>query len=74
MIGWPSYQIGAAYSYVYPHLFLKKAYCLIAYAIDQDPYFRLSIDVAKKLKLLSPCSIIGKFIPPLTGSERKMST
>ena len=74
MIGWPSYQIGAAFSDVYPHLFRKKAYCLIPYAIDQDPYFRLSRDVAKKLKLLSPCSIIGKFIPPLTGSDGKMSS
>ena len=37
-------------------------------------YFRLGRDVAKKLKLLSPCSIIGKFIPPLTGNEDKMSS
>ena len=74
MIGWPSYQIGAAFSEVYPHLFRKKALCLIPYAIDQDAYFRLSRDVAKKLKLLSPCSIIGKFIPPLTGNDGKMSS
>ena len=33
-----------------------------------------SNDVAKKLKLLSPCSIIGKFIPPLVGIEGKMSS
>ena len=74
MIVWPSYQIAAAFSEAYPHLFKKKALCLIPYAIDQDPYFRLSRDVAKKLKLLSPCSIIGKFIPPLTGIEGKMSS
>ena len=74
MIGWPSYQIGAAFSEVYPHLFRKKTLCLIPYAIDQDPYFRLSRDVAKKLKLLSPCSIISKFIPPLTGNDGKMSS
>ena len=74
MILWPSYQIGAAFSEAYPHLFRKKTLCLIPYAIDQDPYFRLSRDVAKKLKLLSPCSIIGKFIPPLTGTDGKMSS
>ena len=74
MISWPSYQIGAAFSEAYPHLFKEKALCLIPYAIDQDPYFRLSRDVAKKLKLLPPCSIIGKFIPPLTGIEGKMSS
>ena len=74
MILWPSYQIAAGFSEAYPHLFRKKTLCLIPYAIDQDPYFRLSRDVAKKLKLLSPCSIIGKFIPPLTGSDGKMSS
>ena len=74
MILWPSYQIGAAFSEAYPHLFRKKTLCLIPYAIDQDPYFRLSRDVAKKLKLLSPCSIIGKFIPPLTGTDGKTSS
>ena len=74
MIVWPSYQIGAAFSEAYPHKFRKKTLCLIPYAIDQDPYFRLSRDVAKKLKLLSPCSIIGKFIPPLVGIEGKMSS
>jgi glutamate/tyrosine decarboxylase-like PLP-dependent enzyme len=74
MIGWPSYQISAAFSQVYPHLFTKNTLCLIPYAIDQDPYFRLSRDVAKKLKFLPPCSIIGKFIPPLTGNDGKMSS
>ena len=74
MILWPSYQIAAGFSEAYPHLFRKKTLCLIPYAIDQDPYFRLSRDVAKKLKLLSPCSIIGKFIPPLTGTDGKMSS
>ena len=74
MISWPSYQIAAAFSEAYPNLFVEKAYCLIPYAIDQDPYFRLARDVAKKLKLLPPCSIIGKFIPPLTGNEGKMSS
>ena len=74
MIGWPSYQIAAGFSEGYPHLFKKQTLCLIPYAIDQDPYFRLSRDVAKKLKLLPPCSIIGKFIPPLTGNDGKMSS
>ena len=50
MITWPSYQIAASFSSAYPHLFRKKGLCLIPYAIDQDPYFRLGRDVAKKLK------------------------
>jgi len=35
MIGWPSYQIAAAFSEAYPHLFRKKTLCLIPYAIDK---------------------------------------
>ena len=75
MISWPSYQIAASFSSAYPHLFRKKGLCLIPYAIDQDPYFRLGRDVAKKLKLPLPCSIMGKFIPPLAGiNQGKMSS
>ena len=75
MITWPSYQIAASFSSAYPHLFRKKGLCLIPYAIDQDPYFRLGRDVAKKLKLPLPCSIMGKFIPPLAGiNQGKMSS
>ena len=75
MIEWPSYQIAASFSSSYPHLFKKKSLCLIPYAIDQDPYFRLSRDIARKLKENLPCSIMGKFIPPLTGIHQgKMSS
>ena len=75
MVSWPSYQIAASFSCAYPHLFRKKSLCLIPYAIDQDPYFRLSRDIQKKLKQPLACSIMGKFIPPLTGIHQgKMSS
>lgn len=71
---WVYYQTASAFSQAFPEFFTKPAYCLIAYAIDQDPYFRFARDIADKMKLLKPCSIISKFIPPLTGVAGKMSS
>lgn len=83
MIDWPVYQCAAAFYQAYPHLFTKPALCLVAYAIDQDPYFRLSSQLSNTLnkrirresasadlgRTFSPCAIIGKFIPPLTYNK-----
>lgn len=54
--------------------------CLIPCAIDQDPYFRMTRDIAHKLvgkshKLQGkPALIHSKFFPPLQGAEGKMSS
>lgn len=93
MIDWPIYQSAAGFYQAYPHLFKKPALCLVAYAIDQDPYFRLSHTISNNMNkrgkgkkplhpfghTFSPCSIIGKFIPPLTfnkngGQSQERST
>jgi len=47
--------------------------CLIPCAIDQDPYFRLTRDVAVKLKYPKPTLIHSKFFPALQGPQTKMS-
>jgi tryptophanyl-tRNA synthetase len=53
---------------------------LIPCAIDQDPYFRMTRDVANKLvskkHVLSgkPALIHSKFFPPLQGATGKMSS
>lgn len=47
--------------------------CLIPCAIDQDPYFRMTRDVAPKLKEIKPALIHSKFIPSLKGPGGKMS-
>jgi tryptophanyl-tRNA synthetase len=75
MYDWPFYQSAAAFYQAYPHIFNgKPAYCLVPYAIDQDPYFRLARDIATKMNLMKNCSIMSKFIPPLTGNVGKMSS
>ena len=54
--------------------------CLIPCAIDQDPYFRMTRDIAHKLVPKShplggkPALIHSKFFPPLQGAEGKMSS
>lgn len=47
--------------------------CLIPCAIDQDAYFRMTRDVAPKLKFHKPSLIHCKFFPPLQGMGGKMS-
>jgi len=52
----------------------KKEMCLIPLGIDQDVHFRISRDVIEKLGHRKPAIIHAKFMPPLTGSEGKMSS
>lgn len=53
--------------------------CLIPCAIDQDPYFRLTRDIAHKMVPKDhplggkPALIHAKFFPPLEGASGKMS-
>jgi len=52
---------------------LKSVPCLIPCAIDQDPYFRMTRDIAKPLGWLKPALIHSKFFPALQGADSKMS-
>ncbi|KAL5103455.1 Tryptophan--tRNA ligase cytoplasmic [Taenia crassiceps] len=47
--------------------------CLIPCAIDQDPYFRMTRDVAPRLGLPKPALLLSTFFPALQGSVTKMS-
>jgi tryptophanyl-tRNA synthetase len=48
--------------------------CLIPCAIDQDPYFRMTRDVAPRLGWKKPALIHSKFFPGLQGAKGKMSS
>lgn len=58
---------------IFPTMFEKKR-CLIPAAIDQDPYWRLQRDIAESLGYYKAAEIHSKFLPPLTGSDGKMSS
>jgi len=75
MMDWPFYQSAPAFSQAFPHLFNgKPAQCLVSYAIDQDNYFRMARDLATKMKLLKPCSIMSVFLDPIKGTGKMSST
>jgi len=71
----PAVQAAPSFSNSFPHIFGERTdvACLIPQAIDQDPYFRMTRDVATKLKYRKPACIHSKFFPALQGNETKMS-
>lgn len=44
----------------------RNVACLIPAAIDQDPYWRMTRDIAEKMGYTKPAQIHNKFLPPLT--------
>ncbi|KAF8163179.1 hypothetical protein B0H34DRAFT_780971 [Crassisporium funariophilum] len=68
-------QAAPAFSTTFPQIFgtTSDVPCLIPCAIDQDPYFRLTRDIAQKLKHPKPSLIHSKFFPALQGPQTKMS-
>ena len=73
---YPPLQACPAFSNSFPHIFgtRKNVPCLIPAAIDQDPYFRMTRDIATKLKYQKPASIYSIFFPALQGLRSKMSS
>jgi len=71
----PAVQAAPSFSVCFERLFGTKSNlpCLIPCAIDQDPYFRMTRDVAPKLGFLKPALIHSKFFPALQGLNTKMS-
>jgi tryptophanyl-tRNA synthetase len=68
-------QAAPSFSTSFPQIFGSKGDipCLIPCAIDQDPYFRLTRDIAPKLRYPKPALIHSKFFPALQGPQTKMS-
>lgn len=70
-----SVQAAPSFSNSFPQIFGTRSDvpCLIPCAIDQDPYFRQTRDVAVRLKYPKPSLIHSKFFPALQGAQTKMS-
>lgn len=68
-------QAAPSFCSTFPHIFgsRKDISCLIPCAIDQDPYFRLTRDVALKIGCIKPSVIHSQFFPALQGLNTKMS-
>jgi len=74
-IGFPAVQAAPSFSSSFPFIFGDKTRvpCLIPCAIDQDPYFRMTRDVAPRLGYLKPALLHSSFFPALQGAQTKMS-
>lgn len=74
-IDFPAVQAAPSFSSSFPLIFngKKDIPCLIPCAIDQDPYFRMTRDVAPKLKYPKPALLHSSFLPALSGAQSKMS-
>jgi len=52
----------------------QRLRCVVPCGIDQDPYFRLTRDVASKMREAKPSVLHAKFLPSLEGVHTKMSS
>ena len=75
-IAFPAVQAAPSFSSSFPALFGGRAdlACLIPCAIDQDPYFRMTRDVAPRLGYQKPALLHSCFFPALQGAMTKMSS
>lgn len=74
-VSFPAIQAAPSFSSTFPFIFggQKDVPCLIPCAIDQDPYFRMTRDVAPRLGFPKPSLIHSSFFPALQGARSKMS-
>jgi len=62
-IWFPAMQ--AVPAFIHSWVYGKKTPCIIPCAIDQDPYWRVTRDVAERVGYYKPASIQNRFIPGL---------
>ena len=75
-MAFPAVQAAPAISSTFPDIFgnfKQELPCLIPCAIDQDPYFRLTRDVAHRVNAPKPALVHSTFLPALQGAQTKMS-
>nr|XP_036860244.1 tryptophan--tRNA ligase, cytoplasmic-like [Manis javanica] len=74
-ISFPAIQAAPSFSTSFPQIFQDRTdvQCLIPCAIDQDPYFRMTRDVAPRIGYPKPALLHSTFFPALQGAQTKMS-
>ena len=75
-IAYPAIQGVPCLCTSFPHIFgeKKNGFCMVPAGVDQDPYFRMTRDIAHKLKFIKPGGIYSRFLPGLKGYNSKMSS
>lgn len=72
-IGWSFYPAMQAAHILFPQFHKGKHMTLVPIAIDQDPFIRLTRDIAAQFEFEKPAAIHAKFMPSLHG-QAKMSS
>jgi tryptophanyl-tRNA synthetase len=74
-VSFPPIQAAPSFSSCFPFMFggREDVQCLIPCAIDQDPYFRMTREVAPTLGWKKPALVHSRFFPGLLGAKSKMS-
>lgn len=74
-VHFPSIEAAPSFSSSFPFIFNGRSDIpvLIPCAIDQDPFFRMTRDVAPRVGLHKPALIHSCFFPALQGAQSKMS-
>jgi len=74
-LAFPPKQAAPSFSSSFPAIFGEnhRLRSLIPCAIDQDPYFRMTRDVAPRLNMPKPALIHSQFFPSLQGNQTKMN-
>jgi tryptophanyl-tRNA synthetase len=70
----PSFQSAFPRVLPMPAKSMKGARCLIPCAVDQDPFFVLTRNIAERIKRHKPSLLLTKFTPALKGATHKMSS
>lgn len=71
----PAIQAAPAFSTTFPDIFgNEKVQAVVVCAVDQDPFFQLTRDVAAKLNYPLPVVLHSVFFPSLQGAKTKMSS
>lgn len=73
-IGWLFYPAVQVAHILLPQIIYGPHETVVPVGIDQDPYLRVSRDLAIKYELLKPKTILSKFFPSLEDPFGKMSS
>ncbi len=75
-IGWSFYPAMQAAHILFPQFYRGKHLSVVPVGIDQDPFIRLTRDVAemKEFNLDKPAALHAKFIPSLSGGAKMSSS
>ena len=72
-IGWSFYPAMQAAHILFPQFHSGKHISVVPVGIDQDPFIRLTRDIAENFNVEKPAALHAKFIPSLYG-DAKMSS